>query len=153
MRPRCAVASSQGEPEPWRRLKTMLCRRTESLLRRSRVLCHQGAILGRELLDVNAIDHSGYTALFIVAMAGRADAVSVLLASSADHTIATKRGKTILYGAVERGKIAVIEALLPYTTVYQLRQKTKFGTDVLHVAKKSGRRDVIGEAASAVAAA
>ena len=102
-------------------------------------------MLGRPTIDVNAIDHSGYTALFIVAMAGRADAVSVMLAAGADHTIATKRGKTILYGAVEKGKLAVIEALLPYTTVYQLRQQTKFGTDVLHVAKKSGKREVIGE--------
>jgi ankyrin repeat protein len=132
-------------PEEWRRAKVVLSRRLDSLVRRSRVLCHQGAIIGRELIDANAIDESGYTSLFIVAMAGRADAVSVLLASGADHSIATKRGKTILYGAVEKGKLPVIEALLPYTSVYQLRQKTKFGTDVLHVAKKSGRRDVIGE--------
>ncbi|KAA0157879.1 hypothetical protein FNF31_05692 [Cafeteria roenbergensis] len=137
------VALAKGVPEPWRRLKILLGRRLESLLRRSRVLCHQGAMLGRPTIDVNAIDHSGYTALFIVAMAGRADAVSVMLAAGADHTIATKRGKTILYGAVEKGKLAVIEALLPYTTVYQLRQQTKFGTDVLHVAKKSGKREVI----------
>jgi hypothetical protein len=121
----------------------MLNRVLESLIRRSRVLCHRGAIMGRETIDINACDESGYTSLFISAMAGRADSVAVLLAAGADHTIATKRGKTVLYGAVERGKLPVIEALLPYTTPYQLRQKTKFGTDVLHVAKRSGKRDVI----------
>lgn len=134
---------AQGVPEDWRRLKVMLARRLASLLRRSRVLNHTGVLMGRDALDVNMGDESGFTPLFIVAMAGRADAVSVLLAAGADHTIATKRGKSVLYGAVEKGKLGVIQALLPYTTAHQLRQKTKFGTDVLHVAKRSGKREVI----------
>lgn len=94
-------------------------------------------------MQVDLDDESGYSPLFLCASAGNADAVSVLLASGADPLHATKRGKSVLYVAVEKGFASVVEALLPYMSPRHVRMKTKYGTDVMHAAKKHGRREVM----------
>lgn len=100
-------------------------------------------MIGREPIEVDLEDESGYSPLFLCASAGNADAVSVLLAAGADPLHATKRGKSVLYVAVEKGFANVVEALLPYMSPRHVRQKTKYGTDVMHAAKKHGRREVM----------
>jgi len=112
------------------------------MLARSRVATGLGAVPDRDELEVDIEDESGYTPLFISAEAGRLDSVTLLMAAGADHTHSTKRGKTVLYVAVERGRLGVIRALLKYCRVAQLRQKTKYGTDVLFMANKSGNKEV-----------
>ena len=103
----------------------------------------------------------------------------LLLAGGANHNIATKRNKTPIYAAVEKGgwvvgvppggqesvnvSVAVfgcdaevwpftsrsgnrrvVAALLPKCTPDDLRRRTNYGTDVLHVADRNGNKFIRG---------
>ena len=133
---------SAGAEAGWRSRLLAVGEAVGDMLARSRVATGLGAVPGRDELEVDIEDESGYTPLFISAEAGRLDSVTLLMAAGADHTHSTKRGKTVLYVAVERGRLGVIRALLKYCRVAQLRQKTKYGTDVLFMANKSGNKEV-----------
>ena len=109
----------------------------QSLCVRSRVASGVGALPGRTTMDVDAADESGYTALFISASTGLRDAVEMLLAAGADASKLTKRGKSPLYAAVEKGHVDVMELLLPLCSAAQLRANTTYGTNVMHAANKS----------------
>jgi hypothetical protein len=62
---------------------------------------------GRPALDESLGDESGYTALFVLACAGRADSVALLLAGGGDATAGTKRGKTLIYKTLVYGYVEV----------------------------------------------
>jgi len=88
------------------------------------------------MVDVG--DESGYSALFILACAGKLESVALLVSAGADCCAMTKRGKTPIYGAVEKGHTDVVEWLLTKYTANQLRANTTYGTNVLHAAQKAG---------------
>ena len=89
-----------------------------------------GALEGRAPLVVDVGDESGYSALFILACAGKLGAVTCLVAAGADVAQATKRGKTPIYGAVEKCHTDVVEFLMPRYSANQLRANTTYGEAV-----------------------
>jgi hypothetical protein len=113
-----------------------------SLARRSRACAGVGALAGRPVLDVNIGDESGYTPLFILASAGRLETVMLLIAAGADPTLPTKRGKTAIYGAVEKAHEEVVSFLMTRYTATQLRANTTYGTNVIHAANKAGNSKI-----------
>ena len=123
-------------------LNASLLSRVTALLQRSRVCAGTGALVTRQTLDLDSADESGYTALFIAASAGRADLVAFLLAAGADASVPTKRGKSALYGAVEKCCVDVVQLLLHRYTGAQLRSNTTYGTNILHAANKAGNNRV-----------
>jgi hypothetical protein len=121
------------------RLRAALRSAAAGVLGSSRVANGCGAIPGRGApLAVDVGDESGYTALFICASAGRRESVALLVAAGAECTAVTKRGKTPIYGAIEKGHGEVVELLLPRYSANQLRANTTYGTNVLHAAQKCG---------------
>jgi len=62
----------------------------------------------------------------------------LLVHAGADVTQATKRGKTPIYGAVEKCHTEVVEFLMPRYSASQLRANTTYGTNVIHAANKAG---------------
>lgn len=120
-------------------LRYYLLLEIQNVLQKSRVVTGVGCIPGRRPpIDVNGSDESGYTPLFIAACAGMLESVMVLLAANADPAIMTKRGKTPIYGAVEKCQVEVVQCLLPKYTAAQLRNNTTFGTNVIHAANRAG---------------
>lgn len=128
-----------------------------------------GALPDHDLIDVNLGDESGYTPLYVAATAGTVSIVNLLLAGGANIGISTKRNKTALYAAVEKGtrpppfgpphtsrsrncvcvcvcsgNRRVVAALLPKCTCEDLRKRTNYGTDVLHIADRNGNRVIKG---------
>jgi len=126
------------------RLKSALREDVYNLLTKSRVLQTWGCLPGRGsaplALDVG--DESGYSALFILASAGKLESVSLLVSAGADCCTMTKRGKTPIYGAVEKGHCEVVEWLLTRYSANQLRANTTYGTNVLHAAGKAGNSKI-----------
>eukprot|EP01138_Halocafeteria_seosinensis_P005986 gb/GECG01006119.1/.p1 GENE.gb/GECG01006119.1/~~gb/GECG01006119.1/.p1 ORF type:complete len:1025 (+),score=125.57 gb/GECG01006119.1/:1-3075(+) len=114
----------------------------DTVIAKSPILQHVGVVDDRVPIRVDLEDESGFTPLHIAAEKGKIDSVKLLMAAGADHTHCTMRGKSVIYAAVERGHIGTINAILPFCTVYQLRQKTKYGTDVVFMANKSGNKQV-----------
>ena len=72
--------------------------------------------------------------------------VNLLLAAGVNINGTTKRNKTALYAAVEKGNRRVVAALLPKCTCDDLRKRTNYGTDVLHIADRNGNRVIKGNA-------
>lgn len=124
------------------RRQAVLAQVINSLMANSGMCTRVGAPVGDAGMEVDLPDESGYTPLFIAAERGYLDSVAMLMSAGADHTRATKRGKTVLYAAVERGHLGVIKSILPYCKIHQLRQKTKYGTDVIFQANKMGKKNV-----------
>ena len=124
------------------RRQAVLAQVINSLMANSGMCTRVGAPIGDDGMEVDLPDESGYTPLFIAAERGYLDSVAMLMSAGADHTRATKRGKTVLYAAVERGHLGVIKSILPYCKIHQLRQKTKYGTDVIFQANKMGKKNV-----------
>ena len=126
------------------RLKASLRGSIHRLLTGSRVLQSWGMLPGRggAPLSVDVGDESGYSALFILASAGRLESVALLVAAGADCCAMTKRGKTPIYGAVEKGHCEVVEWLITRYTANQLRANTTYGTNVLHAAGKAGNSKI-----------
>jgi ankyrin repeat protein len=122
--------------------RTSLKAHVFTIINKSRIASGVGALTGRPTLFIDAGDESGYSALFIMACAGKLDSVQLLSAAGADPCLATKRGKTPIYGAVEKQHNDVVEFLMPKYTASQLRANTTYGTNVLHAANKSGNSRV-----------
>jgi ankyrin repeat protein/phage baseplate assembly protein gpV len=112
------------------------------VIARSRIASGIGAMVGRPIIDINRGDESGYTPLFIAASTGKLDSVRVLVAAGADASLPTKRGKTPIYGAVEKGFVEVVEALIHRYTAHQIRANTTYGTNVMHAANKAGNNRI-----------
>lgn len=91
-----------------------------TVINKSRIASGTGSLPGRPSLEVDTGDESGYSALFIMSCAGKLDSVQLLVAAGADCTLATKRGKTPIYGAVEKQAYDVVEFLMPRYTAMQL---------------------------------
>lgn len=118
--------------------RTVLKAQVFTILRKSRIASGIGSLPDRPSLEIDIGDESGYSALFIMACAGKLDSVQLLCAAGADCTLATKRGKTPIYGAVEKQHNDVVEFLMPKYSASQLRANTTYGTNVLHAANKAG---------------
>ena len=114
----------------------------DEVIAKSPILQTVGIQPGYTPIEVDLQDESGFTPLHIAAEKGKIDSVKLLMAAGADHTHCTMRGKSVIYGAVERGHVGTINAILPFCKVHQLRQKTKYGTDVVFMANKSGNKQV-----------
>ena len=120
------------------RFKALVRNCCNSVLARSRIASGTGALEGRPTIIVDVGDESGYSALFILACAGKLHSVMLLVHAGADVTQATKRGKTPIYGAVEKCHTEVVEFLMPRYSASQLRANTTYGTNVIHAANKAG---------------
>jgi len=120
------------------RFKALVKNCCNSVLARSRIASGTGALEGRPTIIVDVGDESGYSALFILACAGKLHSVMLLVHAGADVTQATKRGKTPIYGAVEKCHTEVVEFLMPRYSASQLRANTTYGTNVIHAANKAG---------------
>ena len=120
------------------RFKAMVRSCCNNVLARSRIASGTGALEGRPTIIVDVGDESGYSALFILACAGKLHSVMLLVHAGADVTQATKRGKTPIYGAVEKCHTEVVEFLMPRYSASQLRANTTYGTNVIHAANKAG---------------
>jgi hypothetical protein len=69
-------------------------------------------LLGENLVDVNAKNNDGYTALHIATYRYMPEAIDILLSLGADPLIKNNRGQTPIHVAITRGKPALINHLI-----------------------------------------
>eukprot|EP00250_Pteridium_aquilinum_P024669 c29422_g1_i1 orf=110-1012(+) len=95
----------------------------------------------KQIVDVNALDKDGYSALQRAVLAKKEAIVNQLLRAQADIHICDKGGATLLHYSVQTGSMNLVRSFL--TCGANVNSADKHGWTPLHLAVLTGRADIV----------
>ncbi|TEW44770.1 ankyrin repeat domain-containing protein [Psychromonas algicola] len=96
---------------------------------------------GEESLEIDAVNHRGYSALMLAVYNGEKDFCEALLRCGANVNSVDGVGNTVLMAAAFKGQVGIVELLLQFNADISLKNKTNM--NVRDWANMFGRTDVL----------